>query len=270
MKGAEDQFGKSDRNQAGGHQQKAVDHLRRAQQGVQGAANAAGQQFQEDLLAKLEALLRKMLAAQRAITSETEKTDGSVAERKGQLGRADELALKALSNREMDLTKDASEAKSLLEADGSTVVLLSVMADTRDLMVTVADLLAKLNCGKLTQGHEKDIEKALQDMIDAIQRERRQREQDQQQQQGQGQGQGQQQQRQLIQLSAELKMLKALQLRINHRTGTLEAERPKLPAADHGEQAAKLAEREAKVQGLTRDLSNKVKADQAAHGGGAM
>jgi hypothetical protein len=208
-----------------------------------------------------------MLLAQKSITAETEKADQSIASRKGQLNRADELALKALSTLEGNIVKDASTAKSMLEADGSTVVLLSVMDDTKGMMESVVDLLAKFNAGPHTQALEKDIEKALEDMIAAIQKERQRREDEQQPPPPQP-GQGQPPPPPLIQLSAELKMLKSLQIRVNSRTQTVDAERGKLNPTELGEQTGKLSTREANVERLTRELSNKIKAELAARGGG--
>ena len=162
----------------------------------------------------------------------------------------------------------ATEAKSMLEADGSTIVMLSEMEDTRELMLNVAKLLQEFGCGLHTQGLEKDVEKALEDMIMAIQKERKRRDEEEQQGGGQGSGQGQGQQQPLIPLSAELKMLKALQLRINYRTVGLQAARPKMKPHTLHQQAAALAKRQGRVGTLTRELSAKIRADRAARGGG--
>ena len=209
-----------------------------------------------------------MLTEQRAVNEETRRIAHAIARRKGQRVRVDELDLKRLGEREMNITKDASKAQSMLEADGSSMVLLSVMEDTRDLMVNVSELLAKFRSGAHTQALEKDIEQALEDMLAAVQEERRRREEmAEEMEPGEGQGEGGQQQQPLVQLSAELKMLKALQLRVNAGTASLDAGRAKIAAAELSARSAKLARREERIGRLTRDLANKLKVDRAARGG---
>ena len=268
MKKAEGELGKGESGKPGGKQKKAVDELEKAREAVRKRMKEMEEEFQEDLLAQLEALLKKMLTAQRALNKGTQSVDHAITARKGQRLRADELELKRLGEGQTAIAKDAVKAQGMLEADGSSMVLLSVMEDTHDLMANVAERLATFKSGSHTQGLEKDIERSLEDMLAAVQEERRRRdEMAQEAENGEGQeGQGQKQQKPLIQLSAELKMLKALQLRVNTRTLSLDGARPKLKPPEVTEQAARLARRQARVGRMTRDLSNKLKAERALGG----
>ncbi len=268
MKKAEEQLGKKNQPGAAGPQKEAVRKLEQARDAVRERMDEMGDDLQDDLLAQLEALLKKMLTDQRAVNEETRRVDHAVAARKGQRVRADELDLTRLGEREKLIEKDGAKAQEMLDADGSSMVLLSVMEDTRDLMTDVAGRLGKFESGAHTQALEKDIERALEDMLAAVEEERRRREemaQDAEAAEGQGQGQGQQP---LIQLSAELKMLKALQLRVNARTLSLEKGRPEMEPPEVTKRSKRLAAREARVGRLTRDLSNKLKAERTRGGEG--
>lgn len=187
-----------------------------------------------------------------------------IIERDGELRRSDELALRTLSVRESELADQASEAQKMLAADGSTIVLLTIMDATREDMINVSELLAKLNCGPYVQSLERAIEENLEDMIRAIQQEQHRRDEEEQDDDGDGDGDGDGDDQPLIPLSAELKMLRALQLRINHRTVQVDRARDQLDEAEFAEQTDKLASRQARVSGLTKELSAKLQAERAA------
>jgi hypothetical protein len=254
-------------------QEEAVRRLQQAHQAARQAAGAAQDEMQQDLLAELRSLLEKMLEDQITVTKETERMNRVVADRKDKTPvRQDELAFKKLAKMELEIHAKGSKVKTMLEQDGSTIVMLAAMVDTMENIRTVADRLKVYKAGQLTQDLEKDIEQSLRDMLEAIKRAQREQEQQQQQQQQghQGQQQQQQQDQPLIQLSAELKMLKALQLRINHSTRRVDGLRKELKKQDVDEACERLAKRQARVSELTQDLNAKLKADQAArHGGGA-
>ena len=91
-------------------------------------------------------------------------------------------------------------------------------------------------------------------MIDALQKEmEKSKKKDQQQQQQDGQ----QQDQELVDKLAELKMLRTLQLRINNRTRRLgrEVEGEQAESTEVVDQLQELAERQARVQKATYDIS---------------
>jgi hypothetical protein len=87
----------------------------------------------------------------------------------------------------------------------------------RDDMLQVAELLASTNVGGITQGYEEDIIASLEEMIEALQKAQedleKQREQQQQQQQTVSP-----EDMPLVDQLAEIKMIRALQMRVNTRT----------------------------------------------------
>jgi len=72
--------------------------------------------------------------------------------------------------------------------------------------------------GPFVQRSQKEVEMTLKELIDAVKIAQQMQEQQQQQQQEQQQQQQEQQQQQLLPPSAELKLLRLTQLRINRRT----------------------------------------------------
>ena len=121
---------------------------------------------------------------------------------------------------------------------------------------SVRRLLDKNNVGELTQTIEKGIIEALEEMIDALQKEMEKLE-EQQQQDSQQQQQGEPQDDPLVDKLSELKMLRSLQLRINRLTRQLgrqiegdQAEEPELL-----NQLRTLARRQQKIQAATYDLA---------------
>jgi hypothetical protein len=114
--------------------------------------------------------------------------------------------------------------------------------------------LAENKVDPRTQGLEEDIIAALEEMIEALQKAQKEMEEQQQQQQQQQQG---KQDRALIDQIAELKMIRALQLRVNKRTqryaemieGQEQAVEPDLVEA-----VRELAEREQRIYKATRDI----------------
>jgi hypothetical protein len=85
----------------------------------------------------------------------------------------------------------------------------------RDDMESVIKRLAEAKVGELTQGIEKDIIAALEEMIAALQK--AQKEMENKDKQGEPQ-QGGQEESPLVDTLSELKMIRALQMRVNTRT----------------------------------------------------
>jgi hypothetical protein len=133
----------------------------------------------------------------------------------------------------------------------------------REDMEQITSRLARANVGQITQGIEQDTVKGLEEMIAALQR--AQRDQQQRQRDGSQKGQNQKnptgggsQDPPLVNAIAELKMIRALQVRVNTRTeryskllqeGVEQAEAPDLVEA-----LQKLSEREDRIHQTTHDI----------------
>jgi len=204
------------------------------------------------MLALLEARFRKMLEKQLRIYEDTMLLDKS----KDELRRQKQSGELAISERK--LVMDADKALNLLLEEGSSIAFPETVSQMRDDMQQVAERLDSAKVGLITQGIEEDIIAALEEMIEALQK--AQQEMDQQQQQQQSRP-GQPMDMPLVDELAELKMVRALQMRVNTRTKRYarlldNMEDPAGQATDQDlrEALLKLAEREEKIKRITRDL----------------
>ncbi len=124
----------------------------------------------------------------------------------------------------------------------------------REDMAQTTSRLGRANVGQITQGIEQDIVKSLEEMVAALQKAQK----DGKQRRGGGGGGGGGQDQPLLDSIAELKMIRALQMRVNTRTerysklladGAEQAETPELTEA-----VQRLSQREERIYRTTRDI----------------
>jgi hypothetical protein len=127
--------------------------------------------------------------------------------------RANEQKSLQLSDREQKIVDEATLAIQMLEAEGSAVAFPEVFIQIREDMRHVTRRLSKADVGTVTQVIEEDIINTLKEMIDALKKAQ------QQMQANKSNGQSNPNQNQkLLDLLAELKMIRAMQVRVNSRT----------------------------------------------------
>lgn len=145
------------------------------------------------------------------------------------------------------LAGKAQQALEIIIDDGTSVVFPDIVEQLRDDLISVGNLLAdNLRTDQYTVTLQKEVETTLEELIEALQ-------QLQQQRQGSGGGGGGGGQEPLLPNSAELKLLRSAQLRINRRTVALDQTRPmngQLDDALKGE-TRKIAERQAEIAEMT-------------------
>ncbi|UCC29562.1 MAG: hypothetical protein JSU86_15325, partial [Phycisphaerales bacterium] len=115
------------------------------------------------------------------------------------------------------LSEDAASCLHILDEDGTTIVFPNVVGHLSEDMGTVADRLAAYQVGALTQAIEQEIVETLEQLLGAVQRMRQDNEQ-----QGMSGLSSDAGQSPLLPQSAELKLLRASQLRVNTRTAAIE------------------------------------------------
>jgi hypothetical protein len=206
-------------------------------------------------LAMLEARFRKMLEMQLAVYESTRRLDQLPEDKRGepflvQSGK--------LSSDERKIAIEAQKALTLLQEEGSSVAFPATVDVMHDDMEQVAQRLADAKADDITIGVEEDIISALEELIEALQKAQQDLENQQQQQQQQQQ---QDQEQPLVDQIAELKMIKALQERVNKRTvrysRLLEDDQDAVgqaESADLVDALRKLGERQQDVFRITRDI----------------
>ncbi len=255
MRKAQKQLDEAQRKDAVAEQEKAKEELEKARAELERILRQMREEEVERVLALLESRFRKMLEIQVRIYEDTVRLD-KVPEAERDL----KIPIPAgkLASDERKLVVEADKALNLLLEEGSSVAFPETVSQMRDDMQQVSDRLDAAKVESITQGIEQDIIAALQEMIESLQKAQKDLEKQKQQQQAQP---GQPEDMPLVDAIAELKMIRALQMRVNTRTQRYarllkDAEDPVGQATDQDlrEALAKLAERQETIYRLTRDI----------------
>jgi hypothetical protein len=262
MQQASGDLRKQDPADASRQQGKAIKDLEEALREIEERLAQLREETQIEKLAKLEARFREMLAVQKELTAKTLVIDKKKIDNMGQLARSDRNGLKSLGEDErglaiikqegqpdrVPLAFRAQQALEIIIDDGTSVVFPDVVEQLRDDLVTVGGLMSdSLRTDNYTQAMQKEIEITLEELIEALQKAQKQKEG------GGGGGGGGGGNEPLLPGSAELKLLRAAQLRVNRRTTALEASRPAEGEFDSvmKEEVQKVSQRQADIGEMT-------------------
>src|SRR5205085_1480306 len=226
--------------------------LQKAKEKLEEILKQLREEERERFLAMLEARFQRMLAMQLVVYDGTVKLDKTPREEQSARHAARSLQL---ARQEDEIAIEATKAITLLRDEGSAVAFPEAVEQMRDDMRIVVSRLERTEIGELTQGIEREIIDALEEMIDALQKEI-DKAKDKKKEEPPKDGQ-QEQEPQLVDQLAELKMLRTLQLRINHRTKRLGrmVEGEQAQDADILGQLQNLADRQARIQKATYDMA---------------
>ncbi len=251
MQQAQEKLEQAERQGASQEQEDAIRELQQAKAELERILRQLREEEIEQVLVALEARLIKMLQMQRDVYQGTERLDKASADA---LTHEQEIEAGRLSSREAEIVLESDKALMLLREDGSAVAMPEALAQAREDMQQVVDRLGRANVGEVTLSIEEDIVVALEEMLAAV---RQAMEDAEQRRQDSQQGEPRvPQDPALVDVLAELKMIRSLQLRVNTRTeryGKLisgrHAETPELVEA-----LIRLAERQQRVYQITTDL----------------
>lgn len=229
---------KQDPNDASRQQSKAIKDLEEALQEIEERLAQLREETQIEKLARLEARFAEMLAIQKQLTVQTLALDKKRGDNNGTLSRSDRNATRGIGDEErrmsavinpetkvsekpVGLAGRAQQALDIIIDDGTSVVFPDVVEQLRDDLINVGNLLADdVRIDQYTLTLQKEIETTLEELIEALQQAQKQKEG------GMGGGGGGGDEPPLLPNSAELKLLRSAQLRINRRTVAIETTRP--------------------------------------------
>ncbi len=241
---------------AGSKQGQAVEQLKKAAEDLERAITKAREAAQEETLAKIEQILRDALERQKIITKLTDQT---YKKRSGdKYDRPEVLKLAELSDGEGELAEKIDGALVRIRAEGTTAVFPMVLDEVHEDLANVQNRLAKKKAGPLTQSVQKGIEKNLEELVDALQKEQRRRKK---KKKGGGGGGGGGKKPPLVPPVAELKMLRSLQVQINKRTLVLDASgrSDEASGTELKLQHKIVAKKQSRVTKTTQELDRKLK-----------
>jgi len=201
-------------DQATPEQDRALDQLQQAQKELEEELEELRKEEREEMLRDLEARFREMLIKQRGINDSTLSLD---AIGQDNFKRSERLQVADLAADQQKLSQAAATCLHILEEDATTVVFPRVLGQLSEDMALVAKRLADLKVGRLTQSIEQEIVETLEQLLEAVQR--MQQENEQGGKPGKGGDSGQD--KPLLPESAELKLLRASQMRVNTRTDAI-------------------------------------------------
>jgi len=244
---AADELDKKKPENAAQKQEQALQRLKQAKDQMDDVLDQMRKEQQEELLAALEARFRAMLAQQ------LEVNKGTLA--LAELGasnwkRSDQLELAELSRKQKWVGDQADQTMQILVEEGTTVVFPQIIEQVRDDGREVAGRIGSADVGPGVQATQGELEQAIRDLLGAVKK----MQEELQQQENQGGGGGGNQP--LLPGSAELKLLRACQLRVNSSTETLQSDklRPEVPSADIASRLEKLAKRQQDVSKMAKEL----------------
>ncbi len=258
MQEALEELKQQDREGAVDKQDDAIAQLLDAVKKLEELLRQLREEEKEMILAALEARFQRLLILQTQIHETT--VDLAATPRKEWLDTAVSQC-RELAQQQVDLTQDCSQVTGLLREDGTSVSIIVAVEDIETDMGSIANRLQETKAGSLTQSMQTDVLEALKELIEATQREMEDmKSEDRKQQQQQ---QSSQEKPPLVELMAEIRVLRSLQLRVNRRTKqihelSLENDSSESEAADLQEQLAELARRQDRLRESAGELSEQM------------
>ncbi len=255
MRQAADRLAEQQPQEAESEQREAAEALRDALEELEDALRQLRREEMEETLAALEVRFRAMLEREKTIRETTLRLYQKGMEN---WARRDLTDLTEAAQAQIAVALDCSGTLRLLTEEGTTVVLPELVTQLAADMRDVAERLEKSDASTPTQQLIDDVIDVLEEIIGAIERQRNEQQNqpqpdDQQQPQEDGP-------RPLLPSSAELKLLRSSQVRVNRRTAESAAD-VQSDAADAvaalQERLGKLAERQRQLALLARRMNER-------------
>ena len=215
---AADKIQKKDNPGAAKDQAKAIEDLESAKKKLEKLLKQLREEEIERVLAALKARCEKMLVMQTQVLAGTIDTDLAIKKNVDKKASfTDKRASLKLADNEKDIVQEVNKCIDILESEGSAVAFPEVFQQLRQDMIHVQKRLEQTDVHDLTQNIEKDIIVTLKEMIDALTEAQKDNKSDPGK-PGKAGKPGQPKDQKLLELIQELKMVRALQKRVNDRT----------------------------------------------------
>ena len=215
QKGAEEDLKKDDRNAAAKKEDKAIEALAKAIDELKKKLNQLREEEMLKTLAALEARCNRMLAMQKEVYESTKLIHAGIVKNGNEKTTADRQKSQQQGDKETEIIAEAEKALKLLESEGSAVAFARVLEEVKGDMQSVQRRLLECYVDTDTQQIEENIIAMLDDMVKALKKAQ------QDIQSGQSQSKpsnNKPQNKKLIDLLAELRLIRAFQMQVNSRT----------------------------------------------------
>jgi hypothetical protein len=256
QKKVEDDLKKNKPQDASPNIDKVIEDLEKAKKELEKRLKQLREEEQERILAALQGRCERMLAMQIEVYEGTKRVDAVVKTYPDQRPtRAEEQRSQQLSTREGEIVKEANGALRLLESEGTAVAFAMAMESVRDDMIAIEKRLDKYVTNESTQHIEEDVIAALKEMIEALKK-AIQENKDKKDKPPPPSNSPPPPQR-LLDILAELKLIKSMQLQLNKRTSDNGKRYPGEQADDRliQDELAGLAKKQTKLEEMLKDIA---------------
>lgn len=256
MQQALEKLQEQSRDDALNHEDKAIEELLDAASKLEEMLKQLREEEKEMLLASLEARFQRMLIVESQIHEATLSL--AATPQKDWLDQY-YARCRELAQQQSQLAAECSQTANLLREDGTSVSILLAVEDIETDMMTVAGWMQESRVGDLTQSVQSDIISSLKQLIETTQKEMQEMKDQQKQDQQQS---GQMQKPGLVELMAEIRMLRNLQLQVNRRTKHIDELLQSAPLDDRPtlmKQVQDLANRQKRLVDSARELAKQAK-----------
>ena len=250
MQEAAENLEEGDLQQAERQQQQAEEQIAQAIEEIEERLNQLREETREEKLARLESRFREMLDRQKIASILTVELEDKRHSQK-ELRRRDQLLLIRTSTEEFEISELGRQAYDLLLEDGTSIVFPEIVQVLQEDLQRIGKLLQDDRTDQLPQLLQRDVEATLLELLDALKEIKKKSDGG-----GSGGGGGGGGDQPLLRSSAELKMLKARQTRINRITKRLEEMQEDRPL---DEELQKEFDRGASQQQDLRDMIERIK-----------
>jgi len=216
QKDAEKKVGDNNRKDASKGQDQALEQIAKAVAELEKRLKQLREEEAKKLLAALENRINKMLVMQIEVYEATKAIDGNVQKNMNEIGAADRQKSLMQGDREGEIVVEADRAMKLMENEGSAVAFATVLNEVRIDMIAVQRRLSQVYVDKPTQVIEEQIISMLKDMAEALKK--AQQEPPPPAPPKPGQAGKPPANKKLLDLIAELKLIRSLQKQVNERT----------------------------------------------------
>ena len=259
MKRAEQKLRNDQREDAVQEQQKAEEELQKAIAELERILTQLREEEIDRALVDLETRLKRMSDWEKTIRDQTEKLSALTGEDRD---RQLEIQANRLSIEQLKVVMEGQRAMMLLKDEGSSQAFPEALEQVISDSQIVVKRLAAADVSVSTRSIEDEILGSLEEMIESLKQVQKKREEEKQQQQSEGQPSGGSPQDQpLVDKLSELRLIKALQLRVNRRTNRLANESDsssdwigQVGESRFREELMELSVRQQKIQEVTREI----------------
>jgi hypothetical protein len=264
MSSASESLSGAKAGKAAGQQEEAIEELEKGREKVEDTLEALQEAFRNQLIAYLKEKFTYMLAQQKSATSSTRSLDLKLralslaaGEKQPGIDIKDRQLAKRLATSELRLSTVCDDVLDVLGEDGTTLVFPEIVIELKADLEQAGELLDNLQTGDATRMIQKDIEDTVSEILAALEEAAKKPPPP-------SPNKGREKKNQnssapLLAKSAELKMVRALQLRVNRRTSRFDTSRKSVElSSETRSQLREIGRKQKGVEKLLRRIARSI------------